>query len=114
MRANDLSVDGPIREVRLSELFIDPSKPLVIDQYMFGGAQTKPWAPCHALVDGYSGIARHIPQVMNFAVVAEAPIEQLRAWGRERGWRGLRWFNAGTKFKTVLQYQETPSERCRV
>jgi len=68
---------------------------------MFGGAQTKPCPMCTLWVDGYSGIARHIPQVMNFAVVAEAPIEQLRAWGRERGWRGLRLVSsAGTKFKT--------------
>src|SRR5713226_6352545 len=34
----DLNQDGPITEVRLSELFTNPAEALVVYQYMFGGA----------------------------------------------------------------------------
>jgi predicted dithiol-disulfide oxidoreductase (DUF899 family) len=38
----DLTKDGPFPTVRLSELFDDPRKPLVVYQYMYGGAQKRP------------------------------------------------------------------------
>jgi predicted dithiol-disulfide oxidoreductase (DUF899 family) len=103
----DLTADGPLRDVRLSQLFDDPAKPLVIEHYMFGGAQKQPCPMCTLWIDGYSGITRHLRQVMNFAVVAEAPIEEFRAWGRERGWQGLRLMSsAGSGFKTAMQFQD--------
>jgi len=103
----DLAADGPLKDVRLSELFADPSKPLLLEQYMFGGAQKRPCPMCSLWIDGYEGISRHIPQVVNFAVVAEAPIEEFRAWGRERGWHGTRLISShGSGFKTALQFQD--------
>src|SRR5260370_7126124 len=41
-----LEQDGPINDVRLSELFTNPAEPLVVYQYIFGGAQTKPFPLC--------------------------------------------------------------------
>ena len=38
----DLAKDGPFPIVRLRELFEVPSKPRVVYQYMYGGAQKRP------------------------------------------------------------------------
>lgn len=38
----DLKKDGPFPMVRLSELFDDSQKPLVVHQYMYAGAQKRP------------------------------------------------------------------------
>jgi predicted dithiol-disulfide oxidoreductase (DUF899 family) len=103
----DLDQDGPFTEVRLSRLFADPAKPLVMYQYMFGGAQKKPCPMCTLWVDGFNGVARHLGQVMNFAVIAQAGIEELRAWGRKRNWNGLRLVSSeGSDFKMALQFQD--------
>ena len=56
----DLAADGPIRDVRLSELFDEPAKPLIIQHYMFGKAQQNPCPMCSLWTDGYNGIAHHI------------------------------------------------------
>src|ERR1700719_669282 len=47
----DLTKDGPFRTVLLSELFDDPGKPLVVYQYMYGGAQKRPCPSCTMWVD---------------------------------------------------------------
>ena len=60
--------DGPFPMVRLSELFEDPRKPLVVYQYMFGGAQKRPCPSCTMWVDGFNGVAHHLRQTMNFAI----------------------------------------------
>jgi predicted dithiol-disulfide oxidoreductase (DUF899 family) len=45
---------------------------------------------CSMWVDGFHGVAHHLAQRTAFAVVAKAPLDDLRAWGRRRGWDGLR------------------------
>src|ERR1700682_4349609 len=83
----DLTKDGPFPMIRLSGLFEDRSKPLVVYQYMYGGAQKKPCPSCTMWVDGFSGIAHHLRQSINFAIIAQAGISEFRAWGRERNWQ---------------------------
>jgi predicted dithiol-disulfide oxidoreductase (DUF899 family) len=103
----DLAKDGPFRAVRLSELFDDPGKPLVVYQYMYGAAQKRPCPSCTMWVDGFSGIAHHLRQNMNFAVIAQAPIAELREWGRERKWHALRLVSSGgSGFKSILNFQD--------
>jgi predicted dithiol-disulfide oxidoreductase (DUF899 family) len=88
-------------------LFDNPTKPLLLEQYMLGGTQKKACPMCTLWVDGYTGLVRHLRQVVNFGIVAEAPIGELRAWGREREWNGLRLLSsAGTGFKTAMQFQD--------
>jgi predicted dithiol-disulfide oxidoreductase (DUF899 family) len=103
----DLSQDGPITEVRLSELFTKPAEALVVYQYMFGGAQKTPCTMCTLWVDGFNGIGHHLRQRLNFAIIAQAGIGELRQWARSRDWRKLRLISAaGTDFKTDLQFSD--------
>lgn len=102
----DLDKNGPVRQVRLSEL-TSGNRPAVLYQFMYGAAQKKPCPMCSLWIDGFHGIARHLRQTMAFAVVAAAPIEDLRSWGAERRWHGLRLLSsAGTSFKRELHFQE--------
>ena len=102
-----LDRDGPITEVRLSDLVDDPDKPLIVYQCMYGGAQTEPCFMCAMWVDGFNGVARHIGRNVNFAGVTEIGIASLRSWARDRGWHDLRLLSsAGSTFKTDLKFQD--------
>ena len=87
--------DEPIRKTRLSELFSAPDRALVIYHLMFGKKQTRPCPMCTAWIDGYSGIAHHLAQNVDVAIVAAAEPATLRAYARERGWDNLRLLSAG-------------------
>ena len=65
--------DEPVGKVRLSELFTSPDRPLVIYHFMFGKKQTKPCPMCTAWIDGFNGVAHHLAQNVDLAIVA-API----------------------------------------
>lgn len=85
-----LDADGPVRSITLSDLFEDPGRPLILYQFMYGGAQTKPCPMCSMWIDGFSGVARHLGQWANFAIVAQADVGTIRDWARTRGWTNLR------------------------
>ena len=87
--------DQPIKKVRLSELFTAPDRALVIYHFMFGKKQTTACPMCTAWIDGYNGVAHHIAQNIDFAIVAAADPPMLRAYARERGWDKLRLLSAG-------------------
>jgi predicted dithiol-disulfide oxidoreductase (DUF899 family) len=86
--------DAPARAVRLSELFTKPDRSLVIYHLMFGKKQSKPCPMCTAWLDGANGIAHHLAQNLDFAVVAAADLPSLRAYARARGWDKLRLLSA--------------------
>ena len=95
--------DAPVRNVSLSELFTTPDRSLVIYHFMFGKKQTKPCPMCTAWLDGANGIAHHLAQNLDFAVVAAADIPTLRAHARARGWDKMRLLSAGnSSFKYDL------------
>jgi predicted dithiol-disulfide oxidoreductase (DUF899 family) len=50
---------------------------------------------CTAWIDGANGIAHHLAQNLDFAVVAAADLPTLRAYARSRGWDKLRLLSAG-------------------
>lgn len=87
--------DEPVKRVRMSELFTAPDRSLVIYQFMFGKKQTKACPMCTAWIDGYNGVAHHIAQNVDFAIVAAADPAMLRAYARTRGWDKLRLLSAG-------------------
>jgi predicted dithiol-disulfide oxidoreductase (DUF899 family) len=87
--------DAPVRTVGLSELFTKPDRSLVIYHFMFGKKQTKACPMCTAWLDGANGVAHHLAQNLDFAVVAAADPQVLRAFARERGWDKLRLLSAG-------------------
>lgn len=75
--------------VKMVDLFGEhPS--LMLYNFMFDGTTTEPCAMCTSLIDGYDGAAADLEQRVGFAVVAPAPLEALRAYGRGRGWRNVR------------------------
>lgn len=87
--------DTPVQNVRLSELFALPDRALVLYHLMYGKKQVKPCPMCTAWIDGFNGVADHLAQNLNFAIVAAADPAALRAHARARGWTKLRLLSAG-------------------
>jgi len=54
-----------------------------------------PCPMCTAWIDGYNGVAHHMAQNIDFAIVAAAEPVTLRAYARERGWDKLHLLSAG-------------------
>lgn len=88
--------DTPTRSVRLSELFTRPGRDLVIYQFMYGKKHPEPCPMCTMWLDGLNGVARHITQNVDLAVVAAADLPTLRAHARDRNWTNLRLLSAGS------------------
>ncbi len=103
--------DAPTKNVRLSELFsyaarpnplpvgegaTAPDRALVIYHFMYGKKQTTACPMCTAWIDGYNGVAHHLAQNVDFAIVAAADLPTLRAHARNRGWDKLRLLSAGS------------------
>ena len=56
------------------------------------------------LEDQLEGAVEHVSPHLDFAVLARAPLEHLRTFGAERGWRRLRLLScAGTTFSRDYQ-----------
>jgi predicted dithiol-disulfide oxidoreductase (DUF899 family) len=88
--------DEPIHSVRLSELFSAANRPLVIYNLMYGKKNAKPCPMCTMWIDGANGVAQHIAQNIDFAIVAAADPRALRDHARQRGWSNLRLLSAGS------------------
>ena len=87
--------DEPVRNVRLSELFTAPDRSLVIYHFMYGKKQTSPCPMCTAWIDSFNGVAHHLAQSVDLAIVAAADPSTLRAHARKRDWDKLRLLSAG-------------------
>jgi predicted dithiol-disulfide oxidoreductase (DUF899 family) len=95
--------DEPVRTVKLSELFTAEGRPLVVYHAMYGKKQVKPCPMCTTWVDGANGVAQHLAQRLDFAVVAAADPKALRDHARSRGWDNVRLLSAGeSSFKFDL------------
>jgi len=95
--------DEPVTRVRLSELFTAPDRSLVIYHFMFGKKQTRACPMCTAWIDAFNGVAHHLAQNVDLAIVAAADPSTLRAHARDRGWDKLRLLSAGeSSFKYDL------------
>ena len=88
--------DTPIRTVRLSELFTGAGRSLVVYHFMYGKKQTSPCPMCTLLIDGLNGVAHHLAQNVDVAIVAAADPPTLRKHGCTRGWDKLRLLSSGT------------------
>jgi predicted dithiol-disulfide oxidoreductase (DUF899 family) len=104
--------DEPIQTVKLSKLFTTASRPLVIYHLMYGKKQVKPCPMCTMWIDGANGVAHHLAQNIDFAVVAAADAKALRDHARARGWNNLRLFSAGSStFKYDLGSEDADGEQ---
>ena len=87
--------DEPLIKTSLSKLFTAPDRSLVIYHFMFGKKQTTACPMCTAWIDGYNGVAHHLAQNVDLAIVAAADPTTLRTYARNRGWDKLRLLSAG-------------------
>jgi predicted dithiol-disulfide oxidoreductase (DUF899 family) len=87
--------DEPMRKVRLSELFTTTERPLVVYHMMYGKRQSKPCPMCTMWVDGFNGVAHHLTQNIDFAIVMAAESKAMRDHARTRRWHNLRLLSAG-------------------
>jgi predicted dithiol-disulfide oxidoreductase (DUF899 family) len=88
----DLRESSPekIRDVRLSELFAPGKDSLIVDHMMWSPGDELPCRMCNMWADGYSSIAPHLNDKVNFVLVSKVEITRLRDWGRRRGWEKTR------------------------
>jgi predicted dithiol-disulfide oxidoreductase (DUF899 family) len=94
---------GAEGDVRLCALFAPGKDALAIYSFMFPrdpgddrpGPRDGPCASCVGLLDQLEGMAGHAAEIVNFAVVAKAPIADVLAFARERGWHRLRLLSSG-------------------
>lgn len=82
--------DGVRVPVKLSELFTDPNKPLLLMHFMYGGSQEHPCPMCTSWADGYDGVIPHIEQRANFALLVAGDVGAFADYARSRGWQNLR------------------------
>ena len=87
--------DSPIGSVRLSELFSAPGRSLIVYHFMFGKRNTTACPMCTMWIDAFNGVAPHLAQNVDLAIVAAADPAALRAHARARGWHNLRLLSAG-------------------
>lgn len=88
-----LAEDGPEHRVTLADLFGEHDQ-LVVYHLMFHPDDDEACAMCSMWVDGLHGVAHHLARTAGFAVIGKAPLAKLRAFGRRRGWSGLRLVSA--------------------
>jgi predicted dithiol-disulfide oxidoreductase (DUF899 family) len=99
--------DAPVRTVRLSELFTAPDRALVVWHLMYGKKNTKPFPMCTMWIDGWNGVAHHVTQNADLAVVAAAGVSESRAHARNPGWNRLRLLGCGSnRFKFDLRSED--------
>jgi predicted dithiol-disulfide oxidoreductase (DUF899 family) len=122
-----LGPNGQPAKVKLSELFAPGKDTLVTYSFMFPrypgddrpgpteGATARlkredsPCPSCTAFLDSLDGAAKHVEAAgFNFLVIANAPLNQLIAFAKERQWKSLRLVSsAGNNFKRDY-HAETP------
>jgi predicted dithiol-disulfide oxidoreductase (DUF899 family) len=122
-----LGADGRTAKVKLSELFAPGKDTLVTYSFMFPrypkddrpgptkGATARlkredsPCPSCTAFLDQLDGAAKHVEAAgFNFVIIAEAPLDQLLAFAKDRQWKSLRLLSsAGNTFKRDYR-AETP------
>ena len=121
-----LGADGNPTDIRLSELFAPGRDSLVVYSFMFPrdpgderpgpkAGQTAllplaegPCPSCVALLDQLDGAVDHAVQLINFAVVAKAPLTRVLTFAEERGWQRLRLLSSADNTFNRDYHAETP------
>lgn len=96
------------QKTALSALFEDGKDSLIVYSFMYAPGAETACPACTSLLDGLNGIAPHVHDRTNFAVVAKAPVDQLRAWGLGRGWSNLRLLSSHANNYNTDYGAETP------
>jgi predicted dithiol-disulfide oxidoreductase (DUF899 family) len=84
----------------------------VIYHFMFGKKQTTPCPMCTSWIDSFNGVAHHLAQNVDLAIVAAADPGTLRAHARKRGWDKLRLLSAAdSTFKYDLGSEDRAGQQ---
>jgi predicted dithiol-disulfide oxidoreductase (DUF899 family) len=103
---------GKKRKVLMSELFAPGKDSLILYSFMFGPEMPSACPSCTSIIDSLDGEAPHLVQRVNLAVVAKSPIERIRDWAKERGWRNLRFLSsAGSTYNHDYQGENAKGEQ---
>jgi predicted dithiol-disulfide oxidoreductase (DUF899 family) len=94
----DINSTSPGHQVTLAEVAKGDGKAghktLVIYHMMMDKDDVKACAGCSMFVDGLNGVAKHLAQRFNLAIVAKAPLPAIREYARKRGWNDLRFLSS--------------------
>jgi len=96
------------RPVRFSELFAPGKDTLVIYSFMYGPRMKAACPMCTSILDALDGETPHVRDRVNLAVVAKSPIERIRTFAHERGWRNLRLLSSAPNTYNTDYRAETP------
>ncbi|WP_267224941.1 DUF899 family protein [Dyella silvae] len=99
------------RQTRLSELFEEGKDSLVVYNFMFGPAMAQPCPSCSSILDALDAEIPHLRQRTNVAVVAKSPIQRIRHFARERGWRHLHLLSSAHNTYNTDYHGETADGR---
>ncbi|GMH33771.1 hypothetical protein BSKO_01605 [Bryopsis sp. KO-2023] len=83
----DYTLQGSDGPVKLSELFVDGKKDLIVVHFMFDPEWDKPCSHCCCWAEDYNGLLPFLEDKTNFAVVAKAPIDRLKDVKDLKGWK---------------------------
>jgi predicted dithiol-disulfide oxidoreductase (DUF899 family) len=93
--------------VTFAELFGDKQS-LVVYSWMYGPQRERPCPMCTSLLSSWDGEAQDIEQNVALAIIAQAPIEKLLAFKKERGWRNLKIYSDPNSEYSKDYYANTP------
>jgi predicted dithiol-disulfide oxidoreductase (DUF899 family) len=104
---DELTSDGQVRRVRLSELFDGAKDSLFLYNFMYGPKMADPCPMCSSIIDGLNGNARHISLRINLAIVARSPIQRIVEFGKARGWNNVRLLSSANNTYNADYFGET-------
>jgi|SRR5436305_6638584 len=92
-----LGPDGRETDIRMSELFELGKDSLAIYNFMYPLApdDDSPCPSCTQFLDSFDGVARHMTQRANLAVVAKTSLPRILAHADSRGWHHMRLLSSG-------------------
>lgn len=100
------------KKVRMSELFAQDKDTLVLYNFMYGPEMKRPCPLCTSIIDGLDGEGPHVTQRINLAIVAKSPIERIREFAKEHGWRNLRMLSSAiSSFNRDYQGENASGEQ---
>jgi predicted dithiol-disulfide oxidoreductase (DUF899 family) len=106
---DEAAPDGAVARTRLSELFAPGKRSLIVYSFMFGPEMATACPMCTSFLDGMDAYAPHVRQRVTLAVVARSPIERIRGFARQRGWKNLRLLSSGKNGYNGDYLAETPN-----
>jgi predicted dithiol-disulfide oxidoreductase (DUF899 family) len=92
-----LGPDGQETDVRTSELFAPGKDSLAIYNFMYPRSPEEdlPCPSCTQFLDSFDGVARHMGQRANLAIVAKTSLPRILAHAESRGWQHMRLLSSG-------------------